>query len=219
MSTSRFASLLAQHTLRLPCSRRHVLSCHRRNISNVAANRSLAPALPNDLEADSFSVDDVPDFGTYSVILPDEPFVYGTSHIQPRSVPTHIARPPYANADLDTAHAYEGESMSVNLPPSAFDGLREAGKLAKEALKYAGSLVRVSVVLASFIPLAADTDELGITTDAIDAAVHDFIVSRNAYPSPLLYKGFPKACCTSVNNVIVHGIPDECVQMLFCGHD
>lgn len=52
---------------------------------------------------------------------------------------------------------------------------------------------------------------MGVTTDAIDAAVHEYIVSHGAYPSPLLYAGFPKSCCTSVNNVITHGIPDELV--------
>ena len=39
--------------------------------------------------------------------------------------------------------------------------------------------------------------------------VHEFILQNGAYPSPLLYKGFPKSCCTSVNNILVHGIPDE----------
>ncbi|TCD65959.1 hypothetical protein EIP91_001951 [Steccherinum ochraceum] len=49
----------------------------------------------------------------------------------------------------------------------------------------------------------------GVTTGDIDAAVHDFIVSHSAYPSPLLYQGFPKSCCTSVNNIVTHGIPDD----------
>ena len=39
--------------------------------------------------------------------------------------------------------------------------------------------------------------------------MHEFVVAHGAYPSPLRYKGFPRACCTSVNNVVVHGIPDE----------
>ena len=51
----------------------------------------------------------------------------------------------------------------------------------------------------------------GVTTDKIDAAIHHFIVSHGAYPSPLLYQGFPKSCCTSVNNILTHGIPDEYV--------
>ncbi|MCA9531148.1 MAG: type I methionyl aminopeptidase [Myxococcales bacterium] len=47
----------------------------------------------------------------------------------------------------------------------------------------------------------------GVTTDAIDRFVHEFITSRDAYPSPLNYKGFPKSVCTSVNEVVCHGIP------------
>jgi methionyl aminopeptidase len=48
----------------------------------------------------------------------------------------------------------------------------------------------------------------GITTEAIDEAVHELTIARGAYPSPLNYHGFPKSCCTSVNEVICHGIPD-----------
>ena len=49
----------------------------------------------------------------------------------------------------------------------------------------------------------------GITTNAIDKAVHEYILKNNAYPSPLLYSGFPRSCCTSVNNIVAHGIPDD----------
>eukprot|EP00913_Durusdinium_trenchii_P031063 g29090.t1 len=49
----------------------------------------------------------------------------------------------------------------------------------------------------------------GATTDDVDAAVHDFVVSKNAYPSPLGYLGFPKSVSTSVNDIIAHGIPDD----------
>lgn len=48
----------------------------------------------------------------------------------------------------------------------------------------------------------------GVTTDEIDKVVHEFLVDNGAYPSTLGYRGFPKACCTSVNEVICHGIPD-----------
>ncbi|OXB70249.1 UNVERIFIED_CONTAM: hypothetical protein H355_005489 [Colinus virginianus] len=47
-----------------------------------------------------------------------------------------------------------------------------------------------------------------VRAEAIDEALHEFIVSRGGYPSPLNYCGFPKSCCTSVNEVICHGIPD-----------
>lgn len=43
----------------------------------------------------------------------------------------------------------------------------------------------------------------------IDAAVHDYIIANSAYPSPLLYQGYPKSICTSVNNIIAHGVPDD----------
>lgn len=48
----------------------------------------------------------------------------------------------------------------------------------------------------------------GVSTDDIDELVHNLSIEAGAYPSPLLYKGFPKSVCTSVNNVAVHGIPD-----------
>lgn len=48
-----------------------------------------------------------------------------------------------------------------------------------------------------------------MTTDFIDAVVHDFIIKNGAYPSPLNYHGFPKSICTSINEVICHGIPDD----------
>ena len=47
-----------------------------------------------------------------------------------------------------------------------------------------------------------------MTTDELDAAVHEFLLDHGAYPSTLGYRGFPKSCCTSVNEVICHGIPD-----------
>jgi len=48
----------------------------------------------------------------------------------------------------------------------------------------------------------------GVTTEEIDKVVHEFIISQDAYPSPLNYYSFPRSCCTSVNEIICHGIPD-----------
>ena len=70
--------------------------------------------------------------------------------------------------------------------------MKKACKLAKNILTQAGDMLRV-----------------GITTDEIDQLVFDLGVAHSAYPSPLNYRGFPKAVCTSVNNVICHGIPDD----------
>lgn len=52
------------------------------------------------------------------------------------------------------------------------------------------------------------------TTGEIDRLLHDTIIDANAYPSPLNYMGFPRSVCTSVNNVIAHGIPDQYVIRL-----
>ncbi|KAK7063716.1 methionine aminopeptidase [Favolaschia claudopus] len=125
----------------------------------------------------------------YSVILPEEPFVHGVSHIQRRGVPQHIARPEYAGGSPTVPEDVNGK---VQLGGDAERRVRAAAKLAKNVREFAGTLVKASV-----------------TTNEIDAAVHEYIVSRNAYPSPLLYSGFPRSCCTSVNNVLAHGIPDD----------
>ncbi len=70
--------------------------------------------------------------------------------------------------------------------------MRRAGQMAAEVLLFAGRLVAP-----------------GVTTDSIDARVHEEIVRRGAYPSPLNYRGYPKSVCTSINEVICHGIPDS----------
>jgi methionyl aminopeptidase len=51
----------------------------------------------------------------------------------------------------------------------------------------------------------------GVTTDFLDEIVHNYIVAQGAYPSPLNYKNFKKSCCTSLNEVICHGVPDATV--------
>lgn len=55
---------------------------------------------------------------------------------------------------------------------------------------------------------AADAIAVGVTTDEVDRIVHETAVENDCYPSPLNYYNFPKSCCTSVNEVICHGIPD-----------
>lgn len=75
---------------------------------------------------------------------------------------------------------------------SFIKGMEKAGKLAAETLKYAESLIRI-----------------GISTDEIDKAIAEFVLSRGATSGPLGYHGYPKATCTSVNDVICHGLPNE----------
>jgi methionyl aminopeptidase len=72
--------------------------------------------------------------------------------------------------------------------------IREAGKIAADAIAVVGANVRP-----------------GITTDELDAIGHDYLVAHDAYPSTLGYRGFPKSLCSSINEVICHGIPDDTV--------
>lgn len=69
--------------------------------------------------------------------------------------------------------------------------LRKAGKLAAETLRHAASILKP-----------------GISTEEINTAVHNYVTKHGAYPSPLNYHGFPKSVCTSINDVICHGIPN-----------
>ena len=69
--------------------------------------------------------------------------------------------------------------------------MRRAGRITAGARALAGSMVRP-----------------GVTTKEIDKAVHDFIVSQGAKPSFLNYAGYPASACISVNDVVIHGIPD-----------
>lgn len=73
-----------------------------------------------------------------------------------------------------------------------FVKMRAAGKLAKEVLDYIAPYVKE-----------------GITTEELDKLCHDFIISNGALSAPLGYKGYPKSICTSINNVVCHGIPNE----------
>src|SRR3954466_12800704 len=104
-----------------------------------------------------------------------------------RTVPATIGRPPYA----DTGEVVRGDEPRVKTP-AVIARMRVAGRLAAEILRLAGERVRP-----------------GITTDEIDAYVHDLHLERDCYPSPLNYHGYPKSVCTSVNEVICHGIPDS----------
>jgi methionyl aminopeptidase len=65
-----------------------------------------------------------------------------------------------------------------------------------------------SQIVADTLELVKPLVQPGVTTDDLDRVAHEYIVLQGAYPSPLRYAGFPKAVCTSVNDVIVHGIPD-----------
>lgn len=105
------------------------------------------------------------------------------------SIPNHIILPPYAKSGIPPPINDQKPEMKSK---EDIEKMRNACKLARNVLIQAGDIVRV-----------------GLTTDEIDQLVYDLSIANNAYPSPLNYRGFPKAVCTSVNNVICHGIPDD----------
>ncbi|HSQ63049.1 MAG TPA: type I methionyl aminopeptidase [Polyangiaceae bacterium] len=83
--------------------------------------------------------------------------------------------------------------MTIELKsPKEIEAIRVSSQMAAETLLLVGEKLRP-----------------GMTTDEIDAIVHEDTVRRGAYPSPLNYKGFPKSVCTSVNEVVCHGIPSN----------
>jgi hypothetical protein len=84
-------------------------------------------------------------FGTYSVILPPEPFIFGVSHIPQRPVPSHIARPSYAtpSARGQSDPCVSSGDGRIQLDSPGEWRLRRAAQLAREVLEYAGTLVKV----------------------------------------------------------------------------
>jgi methionyl aminopeptidase len=69
----------------------------------------------------------------------------------------------------------------------------------------------VSLMAAETLLLVGEKLRVGMTTEEINTIVHEDTIRRGAYPAPLNYRGFPKSVCTSVNDVVCHGIPDATV--------
>ncbi len=106
-----------------------------------------------------------------------------------RSVPAAIPRPEYVGKATpqryDGSNIYDAESVEL---------IRASGRIAAQAVEAVGAAIRP-----------------GVTTDELDVIAHEFIISNDAYPSTVGYRGYPKAVCTSVNEVICHGVPDDTV--------
>jgi len=113
----------------------------------------------------------------------------------PRSVPAGIPRPEYVGRPR--AASYDGPEVKDDATIAA---MREAGRLAARAMAEAARAIAP-----------------GVTTDELDRIGHEYLLDHGAYPSTLGYPGsgrapaFPKSLCTSVNEVICHGIPDSTV--------
>ncbi|GAA1758682.1 MAG TPA: type I methionyl aminopeptidase [Tetrasphaera sp.] len=104
-----------------------------------------------------------------------------------RPVPGAIARPEYV--DRPAPARYTGPEVK---DAETIEKMRIAGRIAAQAMAAAA---------AAIAP--------GVTTDEIDRVGHEFLLDHGAYPSTLGYRSFPKSLCTSVNEVICHGIPDS----------
>ncbi|MBA0050091.1 type I methionyl aminopeptidase [Streptomyces sp. AJS327] len=107
----------------------------------------------------------------------------------PRGVPASIPRPEYVGKEAPTP--YTGPETQ---DAETVERMRTAGRVA------AGALAEAARHIAP-----------GVTTDRLDEVAHEYLLDHQAYPSTLGYRGFPKSLCTSVNEVICHGIPDSTV--------
>jgi methionyl aminopeptidase len=106
-----------------------------------------------------------------------------------RSVPADIERPEYVGRK--GPRPFTGSEVKS---PEVIERIRVASRIAAQALEEVGRHI---------VP--------GVTTDELDRVGHEFLLDHHAYPSTLGYKGFPKSLCTSINEVICHGIPDSTV--------
>jgi methionyl aminopeptidase len=106
-----------------------------------------------------------------------------------RNVPREIPRPEYVGKT--GPREYLGSNV---YDPAEIELIREAGGIAARAVEAVGLAIRP-----------------GVTTDELDAIGHAYIVDHGAYPSTLGYRGYPKSVCTSINEIICHGIPDDTV--------
>jgi methionyl aminopeptidase len=105
------------------------------------------------------------------------------------AVPESIPRPEYVGKPAPAE--WIGGHIKTE---SQIEKIRAAGKIAANAIELVGQNAKP-----------------GITTDELDIIAHEYMISQGAYPSTLGYRGFPKSCCTSLNEVICHGIPDNTV--------
>lgn len=107
----------------------------------------------------------------------------------PLSVPANIRRPEYVGKLAPSK--FTGSHVRT---PDEIAKIRAAGRIAAQAIELVGQAIKP-----------------GVTTDELDRLAHDFVVANGAYPSTLGYRGYPKSICSSINEVICHGIPDDTV--------
>ena len=121
--------------------------------------------------------------------------------------------------DLATGHLTMGKLSPTRTVPSVITRPEYVGKTGPA--KFLGSDVKsaeqvakiraAGKIAAQAIQLVGEACKPGVTTDELDRIGHEFVISQGAYPSTLGYRGFPKSLCSSINEVICHGIPDDTV--------
>lgn len=110
-------------------------------------------------------------------------------------MPPTIQRPDYADhveGRSLSEESFRGKTTVKQLNDEEIESMRVSCKLGRQVLDEAAKAIAV-----------------GVTTDEIDRVVHEACIELDCYPSPLNYYNFPASCCTSVNEVICHGIPDK----------
>ena len=106
-------------------------------------------------------------------------------------VPAEIERPHYVNQNPQTYADINNDPIYV-MNDEEINGLRIAANLGARTLKH-----------------AMDNTEIGMTLNDVDKLVHDYIVADGAYPSAIGFHRFQKSVCTSVNDVVSHGVPNS----------
>lgn len=104
-------------------------------------------------------------------------------------VPSSITRPEYVGKAMPAK--FTGSNVKT---PEQIEKIRHSGKIAAQAIELVGQHAKP-----------------GTTTDELDKIAHKFLIDNGAYPSTLGYRGYPKSICSSLNEVICHGIPDDTV--------
>jgi methionyl aminopeptidase len=110
-----------------------------------------------------------------------------------RPIPDHIPKPDYYLTGYPAKEMESRQQHAVKIRTEKdVAGIREACRIGREVLDLAAAAIRP-----------------GVTTDEIDRVVHEATIAAGAYPSPYNYFNFPKSVCTSINEIICHGIPDR----------
>ncbi|KPI45579.1 Methionine aminopeptidase 1 [Cyphellophora attinorum] len=145
----------------------------------------LAPKVVSDPDPETGHYNPFPSYDYTGPLRP----VYPLS--KKREIPKSIPHPEWSESGMPN-YPYTRRNKITILDDKGIEAMRVVCRLSREVLDEAAAAIRP-----------------GITTDELDAIVHEACIKRNAYPSPLNYNHFPKSHCSSVNEVICHGIPDH----------